>query len=464
MSKASKNAHFAVDGSNLPLSGDEGTLLLQDGNVTQAPFDDVLEARVLAVPTTSLPLGGTENVLVIQNGEMTQALLTQLGLQDIVETHLTDGSINAVFASIEGKVNHTSARTTTASGFKFDAAGGTFDGTFPSAETIFSHAIGPGTNPAKIYDALTVIFKNGAGQTVDLANGLGVYVVNDGGSTDTFPVPCVFNFVGINRKDNSSLWGINGILTDAYGQAAGAAIGRFLFNELDFNINNPNTSGTLLQLGINGTAQGSGIGGITWIGPGPYYFDACMSSQDHIAVVFANIGLQNAVGIATASQNVNWHFDAAQMTQGVLSGGTMVLASTGGNPANLHLTNGLLLLDDGKGIDVNSHLAVAGSGTAGFLFTDGTWANLSIGNASCLTSINGNVTFAKNNGSINLNYLNGASAQETLTFGVQTDGAILFANTESKPVVLVSSIRLPTSATGLPMGALWNNAGTITVV
>lgn len=142
----------------------------------------------------------------------------------------------------------------------------------------------------------------------------------------------------------------------------------------------------------------------------------------------------------------------------------MVLASTGGNPANLHLTNGLLLLDDGKGIDVNSHLAVAGSGTAGFLFTDGTWANLSIGNASCLTSINGNVTFAKNNGSINLNYLNGASAQETLTFGVQTDGAILFANTESKPVVLVSSIRLPTSATGLPMGALWNNAGTITVV
>jgi hypothetical protein len=211
-----------------------------------------------------------------------------------------------------------------------------------TAAAIFAGATGPNASNASLYSAQEVAYYNKPGQTADIAAALNVCILSEAGSDQTFPVPAGVNVIAANNKDNVHLWGVNVILTDAFPQVKGKAQGRRLYNELDFNINSPDTQGTALLIGVNGTSQSkAGLNGIGFIGnQGRYFSGPLISVQDGVAVVFAEIGLQNSkIGVAANSQNLVWRTgnpdDPDRVTQAALPHGApheqmMIFASDRG--------------------------------------------------------------------------------------------------------------------------------------
>jgi hypothetical protein len=239
-----------------------------------------------------------------------------------------------------------------------------------TAAAIFAGAIGPGTSGASLYSAQEIAYYNKPGaQTADLAAALNICVLSEEGSDQTFPVPAGVNVIAANNRDNVHLWGLNVILTDAFPQVKAKAQGRRLYNELDFNINSPDTQGTALLIGVNGTSQSkAGLNGIGFIGnQGRYFSGPLISVQDGVAVVFAEIGLQNSkIGVAANSQNLVWRTgnpdDPDRVTQAALPHGApheqmMIFAS---NRGAVHVgLSGDIEMAAGRDIKIGGQPAIA---------------------------------------------------------------------------------------------------------
>src|SRR6266702_274788 len=62
-----------------------------------------------------------------------------------------------------------------------------------------------------------------------------------------------------------------------------------------------------------------------------------------------------------------------------------------------------------------------------------------------------------------MHYRNAGNISKSISYAAQPNGGVLFANSESKPVILSGiPFVLPTSSAGLTTGSWWNNGGTLT--
>lgn len=101
------------------------------------------------------------------------------------------------------------------------------------------------------YDTFQGVVDIANGSTIEHAVGVSGYVRNDDASTNGV---ALFG-AGTATRNGAKIWGLNTLLMDAATRTAGTATGRYLVNELDFNVMNPGTEVIGLSIGGNSLAQ-----------------------------------------------------------------------------------------------------------------------------------------------------------------------------------------------------------------
>ena len=194
------------------------------------------------------------------------------------------------------------------------------------------------------------------------------------------------------------------------------------------------------------------------------------------------LGTTGAIQITTGSQTAGGNSGLAQITTGDVTTGLPgdIILQPGQNNSGargniqLNATSTVMLLQNGQSlffvsqqpnrarISCNENLEVYGdasffsSAPSASLATGGT--SLSSGNVSGGSGESGDVQISSGNS------VGGATGNVTITTGIGggQDGSIVLAGRQSDGVYIIMQ-NLPTSAAGLPSGAIWNNAGVLNI-
>lgn len=211
------------------------------------------------------------------------------------------------------------------------------------------------------FDSLNGVVQIASGSNIEHAAGISGYVINN----DISPANGVGIFgCGIAAVDSSHVWGINTLLQDAPTRAAGTGTGRYLVNELDFNVMNPATTVIGCSVGGNSLAQPVLADGfvVNVLGTG-FKWVTAFNSQDAAADNAFNAGMVALSGASVASQKILWQYTtSASVKQSahiqVEGGGYMAFG--GSSPLQGFSFQGAdIFLDTGKGYRVGGNVVVS---------------------------------------------------------------------------------------------------------
>ena len=127
----------------------------------------------------------------------------------------------------------------------------------------------------------------------------------------------------------------------------------------------------------------------------PCQWQYAFGTQAGATLTFANIGAQAATGASVNSQNLNMFFrDGSNVEQHIsvaATPGGLAISTTGvATSAGLAVPAGAVIgIGDGGGLDINSHVVLAGSGATLGIGSDAGWTQVGLGNATSGTIIVG---------------------------------------------------------------------------
>jgi hypothetical protein len=244
-----------------------------------------------------------------------------------------------------------------------------------TASQIAIWAYGPQPTNEMGFDAVRGVAVQQPGTTLPLVNGVAGYVVTRQAITPGLSAPtgCALWGMGVADVAGASVWGIGTLLTDNSGQTVSSGGGRNLYNELDFNFTNPNSTGIGLSLGGTSLVQPTIAAGIILM-----HLDAnqgqtakwssFLSSYDGATNSFLVAGARAATGSNVQSQDFTMAYRDAGGTRGIITyaaqpDGSLLFAKTGGGLVTLNAVSipGYLPLSGGT---VTGPAAFAGSGVA----------------------------------------------------------------------------------------------------
>jgi hypothetical protein len=251
-----------------------------------------------------------------------------------------------------------------------------------SGNSIYN-AIFPSVNH---FDSVQGVVDIASGSTIEHAVGVSGYVRN----RDSSPTNGVGLFgCATAEVDGAYVWGINTLLQDSATRAVGAATGRGLICELDFNVMNPATQVIGLSIGGNSLAQASNSLGfvVNSLGTG-FKWEFGLITIDGSANNAIKIGTEAATGSNINGQKIVYGYkdgggvDRAVVQQ--LSGsGFLVISSA--TWQGLAIQGGSIYLDTTKALVVNGNQVVTNR-QVGWQLPSGTQSRTSFDTASVTTA------------------------------------------------------------------------------
>lgn len=208
-------------------------------------------------------------------------------------------------------------------------------------------------------DAIRGIATNTPGSTALITTGLAGYVLNQQAQASGAAVTAALNGLSICAVDNSACWGVNTLQSDNLaGLQVSSGVGRSLFNEFDFNVTSPSTTGGGLMLGGTWLVQPTaGINGFSvttpWgaCGTGPCAPFAKWANGFIVANGAASVGMNIGAAAFTPAASVAsmpivlGYFDASSASQNATwtattFGGAGQMALGGTVETSLFVVNG----------------------------------------------------------------------------------------------------------------------------
>ena len=227
------------------------------------------------------------------------------------------------------------------------------------AEDIYEGVIGPGGVPAPTFDAVRGVMISPAGTTVIGSSAVAGYIQNrtvqGTFGQNTFSGGVALLGVGISDADNTSTWGLATIVSDRTNQAVATGLGRFCFNEMDFNITSPDTTVSGLILGGTWLAQPKSATGVTVFKPvGLGTWQYAFGTQAGATAQALRVGRIAASGNNVNSQNIDMYWSTPtgveKFTEIQAQGSGLVIASSEApsgsrTPGSIILANGGIYLN-----------------------------------------------------------------------------------------------------------------------
>lgn len=237
------------------------------------------------------------------------------------------------------------------------------------------------------YDAFQVVAHMPAGSTLaSHLSAISAYVKNDASVIGVGSNAVGFFSNCIAAVTNSTVFGINTLLSDNTTRTAGTDTGKVLIGaELDFNVMNPGTQVVGISVGGNSLAQSTNAIGyiVNSLGTG-YKWSAGFLTIDGAATVALGVGKEAISGSNVNSQLVTFNYTAGGANKSIalaaLSNDQLsIFNPTPGSDATLQIASGDLKLDRGRKIQA------AG---VDLLVTDVS-GNASLGVSAKITALNG---------------------------------------------------------------------------
>ncbi|CAM6031533.1 unnamed protein product [Sphagnum compactum] len=258
-------------------------------------------------------------------------------------------------------------------------------------------------------DAIRGIATLTAGTTTPLTvTGIAGYYLDNQVENAGAAVAVALFGAGVCSVAGANCWGVDTLQSDHLGLNTSTTTGVGLYNEFDFNITSPYTTGAVLAIGP-GTwlVQPAGINGISvntpWgscgIGPcAPFAkYANGLVVQSGAATTGINIGAANyTVTANVASMPIYMtYYDSSATAQNIsftALGGSFYLGGTT-STVNLDIVKGSLFLPTGQGVQVNNNVLASASATSAFLAPGAGFTTVQVGNGTAQISLNGPVGY-----------------------------------------------------------------------
>lgn len=214
-----------------------------------------------------------------------------------------------------------------------------------------------GSPDVGIYDGIRSVIVANPGSQMNDVSGFTAYVINRSGASNAYP-SVGFIAESIADADNTSAWGADFACSDKYtgGQVISAGLGRYCFNEIDFNFTSPSSQGVAWMAGGASLSQPADARGYQL-----NQLDGFPGSPGYVS--YGNIARWTSMLRSNSGSTLDFAEIGAALNPGVftgsISGTTLtVTAITSGN-----VSNGATL--NGSGVTAGTTITALGTGIGG---------------------------------------------------------------------------------------------------